>query len=229
MERDLDLRVAAAIAAALAAIVLVVSCGARPMVLRGAASAQRGRPAQRSPATRASPAAGASPASRTSRAARASRTSAAAAARLAVAGRTHEYPSPAPPQTVLGGWRTPVQAVQVFATTYINWTADTISQRLRALSAVSVGQARSAVSLAAAGAANDDELHRGGIANEGVVEAIAPVIGRPHEYAVVTREQTSATNTSAYQGLAPAWHLSLATVTRSSSGLWVLSGWQPEN
>jgi len=221
--RDRGLRAPAAIAAAiaaalaalaLAAVVLVVSCGAPPTALRGDGSTPRRRPAQRPPAAAAVATAA---------------TAAAAAARLAVAEQTHEYPAPAPAQTVLGGWRTPVQAVQVFATTYINWTAGTISQRLRSLRAVSVGQARSAVSLAAAGAANDDELRRGGIANEGVVEAIAPVIGRPHEYAVVTREQTSATNTSAYQGLAPAWHLSLATVTRVSGGLWVLSGWQPEN
>ena len=38
-----------------------------------------------------------------------------------------------------------------------------------------------------------------------------------------------ASTTSAYRGLAPAWHLSLATVTRVDGGLWTLSGWQPEN
>ena len=49
------------------------------------------------------------------------------------------------------------------------------------------------------------------------------------QYAVVTRERTTAANTSAYRGLAPAWHVSLATVTQVSGGLWVLSAWQPEN
>jgi hypothetical protein len=84
------------------------------------------------------------------------------------------------------------------------------------------------MSLAAAETAHDYELHRGGIANSGVVEAVAPVRDAANQYAVVTRERTTATNTSAYRGLQPAWHVSLATVTRVSGGLWVLSAWQPE-
>jgi hypothetical protein len=151
------------------------------------------------------------------------------AAKLAQAQRTHEYPTPVPHQRVVGGWRSAVQAVQVFATTYINWNAGTVSPRLRALSEVSVGQARSAMTLAASQTAHDYELRRGGIANSGVVEAIAPVLDQPHQYAVVTRERTTATHTGAYQGLAPAWHVALATVTRVQGGLWVLSAWQPEN
>jgi hypothetical protein len=143
--------------------------------------------------------------------------------------RAHEVPTPAPPQTVPGGWRDPVQAVQVFTATYINWTAATVSVRLKALAAVSVGQARSAMSLAASQTAGDYELRRGGIGNSGVVEAIAPVAGQRNEYAVVTREQTTATNTGAYRGLQTAWHVSLATVIRVDGGLWVLSAWQPES
>jgi hypothetical protein len=46
---------------------------------------------------------------------------------------------------------------------------------------------------------------------------------------VVTLESTSATNTTAYQGLRPAWHVALATVTEQQPGQWVVSGWQPEN
>jgi hypothetical protein len=152
-----------------------------------------------------------------------------AAAKLARAQRTHEYLTPVPRQRVIGGWRSAVQAVQVFATTYINWNAGTVSPRLRALAEVSVGQARSAMSLAAAQTAHDYELQRGGIANSGVVEAIAPVLDQPDQYAVVTRETTTATRTTAYQGLTPAWHVALATVTRVQGGLWVLSAWQPEN
>jgi hypothetical protein len=152
-----------------------------------------------------------------------------AAATLAQAQRTHEYPTPVPRQTVAGGWRSPVQAVRVFTATYINWTAATVSGRLRALAAVSVGQARSAMSLAAAQTGSDDELKRGGIANSGVVEAVAPLGGRRGQYAVVTRERTTAANTSAYRGLAATWHVSLATVTRVAGGLYVLSDWQPEN
>jgi hypothetical protein len=161
------------------------------------------------------------------RAASAASTSATSAA-VATAQRTHEYPYPAGRQTVIGGWRNPVQAVQVFATTYINWTAATVSDRLRALAEVSVGQARSAMALAAADTAGDYELQRGGIANAGVVEAIAPLAGGADRYAVVTEERTTATGTAAYRGLAPGWHLALATVTRVG-GLWVVSAWEPES
>lgn len=175
------------------------------------------------------PAAASAPPSRGADSGTASASRARARANLAQAQRTHEYPTPVPHQTVVGAWRNPVQAVQVFADTYINWTVQTISDRMRALAEVSVGQARSAVSLAAAHAATDPELHRGGIANAGTVEGIAPLVGHDDEYAVVTRESTSATNSSAYRGLAPAWHVSLATVVRVKGGLWVLSGWQPEN
>ncbi len=128
-----------------------------------------------------------------------------------------------------GGWRSPVQAVYVFAMQYINWNSADVSARLRALARVSVGQARSAASAAASQTAADNELKQGQIVNSGTIEAIAPVIGHRYEYAVATRERTSASATDAYQGIAPAWHLAVATVTRLTGGLWVLSGWQPEN
>ena len=148
---------------------------------------------------------------------------------VARANRTHEYPTPARRQSVIGGWRSPVQAVQVFAATYINWTATTVSARLTALAEVSVAQARSAMLLAASETATDYELQRSGVANSGVVVAVAPLTQGPRQYVVVTRERTTATNSNAYQGLAPAWHVTLATVTRVSGGLWVLSRWQPES
>ena len=69
----------------------------------------------------------------------------------------------------------------------------------------------------------------GGVANSGAVEAIAPVTGAAHEYAVVTRERTTATNTNAYDGLRPEWHVAVATVSRVARGGWVVSAWQPEN
>jgi hypothetical protein len=150
-------------------------------------------------------------------------------AAVATAQRTHEVPTPAPRQAAAGGWRSPVQAVEVFADTYVNWTAATVATHLRLLAEASVGQARSAMTLAAAQIARDYELRRGGIANSGTVEAIAPVTGRQDQYAVVTREQTTATNTGAYRGLQPTWHVSLATVTRVQGGLWTVSAWQPES
>jgi hypothetical protein len=120
-------------------------------------------------------------------------------------------------------------AVGAFASAYINWSAETVSADMRALAGRSIGQARSAVELAAADTSADYELQRGGIANSGVVEAIARLGGRPGRYAVVTRELTTATATTAYQGLQPAWHVAIATVTQIAPGQWVVSGWQPQS
>ena len=77
--------------------------------------------------------------------------------------------------------------------------------------------------------ASDTELHRGRIANSGTVETVGPLPGHMNEYAVVTRERTSAADDAAYRGLAPEWHVSVATVTRVGGGRWALSGWQPES
>jgi hypothetical protein len=154
-----------------------------------------------------------------------------APAPLARAQATHEYPNAPPPAESVadGGATSPVAAIQTFATTYINWTTATLVAQLRGLAADSVGQARSAMALAATQTAGDYELQRGGVQNSGTVEAVAPLAGQPNQYVVVTREQTSATNTSAYAGLSPAWHLALATVVEVSPGRWALSGWQPES
>ncbi|MBV9607551.1 MAG: hypothetical protein JO027_20720 [Solirubrobacterales bacterium] len=153
-----------------------------------------------------------------------------APSKLAQAEATHEYPSPPPPaQTAAHPANTAAQAVRAFATAYINWTAASVARDMASLAARSVGQARSAMTLAAAETADDYELQRGGIANQGTVEAVAPLPAQPDQYLVVTLESTSATNTTAYQGLRPAWHVALATVTEQRPGQWVLSGWQPEN
>jgi ABC-type glycerol-3-phosphate transport system substrate-binding protein len=143
---------------------------------------------------------------------------------------THEYHAPAPPPEQANTTAdAPVAAIRAFATGYINWRADTVVARMRVLAAQSVGQARSTVQLAAAGATGDYELRRGGIANSGTVEAIAPLTGRPGTYVVVTLERTTATATTAYQGLRPAWHLALATAVRLATGHWAVSRWEPEN
>ena len=150
-------------------------------------------------------------------------------ATVARAQRTHEIPTPAPADKVLGGWHSPVQAVQVFAQWYINWTAGTVATHLHVLAQAAIGQARSAMALAAGQVGHDSSIALGGIANVGTVEAIAPVTGEDNVYAVVTRERTTATNSNAYQGLRPAWHVTLATVTKVFGHLWTISGWQPEN
>jgi hypothetical protein len=149
---------------------------------------------------------------------------------LTQAQATHEYPSPPPPrQTATGATSTAAQAVRAFATAYINWSAQTVAGDMASLAARSVGQARSAMTLAAAQTADDYELQRGGIANHGAVEAVAPLPGHRDQYVVVTLESTSATNTTAYQGLRPAWHVALATTTELPGARWVVSDWQPEN
>ncbi|HTU28425.1 MAG TPA: hypothetical protein VMF07_03525 [Solirubrobacteraceae bacterium] len=152
----------------------------------------------------------------------------AAARTVARADRTHEVPTPAPRERVPNGWATPEQAVRAFAAAYVNWTAATVSARLQALARRSVGQARATLELQAREVAADRELHRGQIANAGTVEAVGALSGSPHQYAVVTREHTSAADDAAYRGLAPEWHVSVATVTLVGRR-WVLSGWQPES
>jgi hypothetical protein len=158
----------------------------------------------------------------------AARASRALADKLAVAARTHELPTPAPRQKAPGEI-SPQQAVSAFATLYINWTAQSVATQMAELALASVGQARSEMALAAAQTHSDSQLREGGIANSGTVEAVAPLPGLRDQYVVVTRESTSATNTTAYQGLAPAWHVSIATVVELAPGRWVISGWQPEN
>jgi hypothetical protein len=149
--------------------------------------------------------------------------------KLSQAQSTHEYPPAAPPrQSVSGAGASALAAVRSFATQYINWQADTVADRMRSLAAESIGQARSAMQLAAAHTAQDYELQRGGVANSGTVEAVAALPGHRNEYVAVTREQTTATATTAYQGLRPAWHLTLAAVEQLAPGKWVVSGWQPQ-
>ena len=150
-------------------------------------------------------------------------------AAVARAQATHEYPGPRPPPQTAPGSASPGAAVAAFAAAYINWNARTVAADMLALAGRSVGQARSEMELAAAQTGSDYELQRGGIANGGTVEAVARLSGPGNRYVVVTREQTTATATSAYQGLQPAWHVAVATVARLGPSRWVVSGWQPES
>jgi hypothetical protein len=152
-------------------------------------------------------------------------------AKLQQAQATHEYPSPQPPPERVKTRETqpPQRAITAFVTEYINWNAANVSARMQQLAANSIGQARSAMALAAAQTAGDYELKRAGVANTGMVEAVAPLSGHPDQYVVVTREQTTATNTTAYDALRPAWHVAVATVAQIAPGQWVVSRWQPEN
>jgi hypothetical protein len=148
---------------------------------------------------------------------------------LAVAEATHEYPSPPVRERVAAAAPDPASAVRAFAEAYINWSAATVAADMRALAAASVGQARSAMALAAAQTAADGELRRGGIANRGTVAAVSPLAAERGRFVVVTEETTTATNTTAYAGLGAAWHVTVATVMSVTGGGWVVSGWQPES
>ncbi len=121
------------------------------------------------------------------------------------------------------------EVVIAFADAYINWDSHTVSSDMQTLAAESIGQARSAMELAAGETARDYELQRGGIANSGQIEAVGPLTGSSDQWVVVTRERTTATASNAYQGLQPAWHVIVASAVRLSSGRWVVSQWQPEN
>jgi hypothetical protein len=147
----------------------------------------------------------------------------------AVLGGSSAQPDPRTSAVARPSTATPERAVRRFADAYINWTADTVARDMSRLAAASIGQARSALQLAAAQTAGDYELKRGGIANRGTVEAVAPLPASSDQYVVVTREQTTATAAAAYQGLRPAWHVTIATVAVRGGGGWVLSGWQPES
>ena len=150
--------------------------------------------------------------------------------KLQQAQATHEYPASSnPSQRPDRTGNSPLQVLRAFANAYINWSAQTIAIHMRALADASIGQARSAMQLAAVNAAQDYELQRGGIANSGAVEAVAPLRGSSDRYVVITRELTTATATSAYQGLRPEWHVTVATVSELGPGQWVVSGWQPES
>ena len=157
------------------------------------------------------------------------------AAELRRAQANHELPSPAPPQHALGS-ASPARAIRRFAKQYVNWSAANVVARLHALARASVGQARSEMALTAAQVRGDRTLSQAGIANHGTVEAVAR-LPQPRRYVVVTREWTTARYTTAYQGLAPAWHVALVTVARVSRAgrrgrgprHWAVSGWQPQS
>jgi hypothetical protein len=148
--------------------------------------------------------------------------------KLARARTAHEFPAPPPPaERVTSGSPSAIAAIRAFVRAYINWNAQTVSSQLRSLAARSVGQARSALALAAAQTASDYELKRGGIANSGRVEAVVHYAGHTDQYLVVTLESTTASNTTLYEGLRPAWHVAIATVRRVGTDEWAVSGWQP--
>ena len=152
--------------------------------------------------------------------------------------RAHEYPSAASaPRNRCGRLRFACSRRSGGSRPPISTGAPRRRPRLRALAAASVGQARSEMELTAAQVRGDRNATAGGIANRGTVEAVARLPSGRGRYVVVTRERTTATYTTAYAGLAPAWHVPPSR-HRGARGLvpraggrgprhWAGSVWQP--
>lgn len=121
----------------------------------------------------------------------------------------------------------PAEAVERFATLYINWDYRTLARVQRQLAAMSVGEASTTHARAAARTARDYELRRGEVANSGQIVALSP--SRPparSAWVVVTLERT--TGKRVYNDLRPAYHVALAT-TQAVNGGWAVSRWEPKS
>ena len=78
-------------------------------------------------------------------------------------------------------------------------------------------------------AAGDYELRRSGLANHGVVEAVAPAPAAPDAFVVVTLERTTSASPTYARNLPPAWHVTVAQTVELTPGHWVVSSWQPQS
>jgi hypothetical protein len=143
---------------------------------------------------------------------------------------TGELPAPAPPssqaQTPAGVQTTPAAAVEAFARLYVNWTYRTLTSHQRRLAAMSVGPARLAEQQAAAASRADTTIARGHIYNTGQIVSVAPEPSHTRTWVIVTREQTG--GSSEYQGLAAAYHVTLAKLAHIPQG-YVVESWLPQS
>lgn len=122
---------------------------------------------------------------------------------------------------------TPALAIERFAGLYINWTYRTLAAHRRQLADMAIGTAAAAQRRGAVESSHDYELAQGKVVNRGQLVAVAPRRpGRVGDYVVVTRETTSGTDT--YDGLPPAYHVTLASVQAVPGG-YAISAWDPQN
>lgn len=122
---------------------------------------------------------------------------------------------------------TPEQAIKRFAALYVNWTYRTLGAHRLQLARVAVGAAAAEQRRGAAESAHDYELAQGRVSNRGQLVGVAARRGgRAGEYIVVTRETTTGIDT--YEGLPPAYHVTLVTVQAVAGG-WAVSAWEPQS
>jgi hypothetical protein len=122
---------------------------------------------------------------------------------------------------------TPTEAVAAFAELYVNWTYATLAETRRSLGDLAVGEAAAAQRRAAAETSGDYELRRGKVENHGEIVTVAPQRGASAgHFVVVTRETT--TGAGAYDGLPPAYHVTLVT-TEAIDGGYAVSSWRPQS
>ncbi len=127
-------------------------------------------------------------------------------------------PAPPPAQTASSALSGSGHGGAQLRDRYINWTADTVATaHARARRDERRPGARRRWSWPRPRRPATTSSSAAGSANSGTVEAIAPLAGQRDRYVVVTRESTTATNTNAYQGLRPAWHVAIATVTQQAA------------
>jgi hypothetical protein len=141
-----------------------------------------------------------------------------------------EPPAPAPTspgaQAPSSVQRTPAKALTSFGHAYINWTYRTLATDQRTLAASSVGPARLSELQAAASTGRDSTLQRGRVFNRGDVVDVAPDSLRAGWWVIVTREQTG--GDAQYEGLAAAYHVTLAQLARLPGG-YTVNQWLPQS
>jgi hypothetical protein len=135
-------------------------------------------------------------------------------------------PPPASSYAAANVKRTPTEALSSFAALYVNWTYRSLTRRQQTLAAMSVGAARTAELQAAATSGADATLRAARIANRGTVVSIARDQTQAGAWVIVTHEQTSGAGN--YEGLPPAYHVTVARVA-SAPGGYAVSEWLPQS